>query len=548
MSDRPLFLNNSPCTHAPRYSMTAIQSVCSSLTVVLFFLFAASVPHVAGAELAQAAVESGVRTGAPQGDSSSAFTPEAPQEACRECGGLRFYPPSTSRSEAASGIRQENPPGVGTPSDASSIQAHLSSDPRVKTARALIHRNRFAEALEILLPLRSDHPDQTDVRFLMGLAASRWSQEAGVEEEKRRALLDAAISSFRSILIRRPGLVRVRLELALAFYLKEEDALAQDHFERALVGRPPEALVANINRFLKVMRARRRWNAYFGFSIAPDTNINAASDAEFIYIQGLPFRRGQTGRASSDVGVVGWGGAEYQYPLAERWRLRSGININHREYKGNRWDQTFISGYVGPRWLINQTTEVSLLATASQRWWGGSSLSYDYGARLEAEHRLYAGLRLSGRALWSDRKYQQQKFLEGPLMVFSLGVNYVPLPIMQVSALVGYQQQEAALNRWNSAGYWTRVGTNVALPFGFTVGLSAEFRWTNYESGWAPFVPDNSAREDQTRILQATLLNRALTVYGFSPQVAFSNQVRESNAQLFDFKRNLVEMRFVRQF
>ena len=55
-------------------------------------------------------------------------------------------------------------------------------------------------------------------------------------------------------------------------------------------------------------------------------------------------------------------------------------------------------------------------------------------------------------------------------------------------------------------------------------------------------------REDQTRILQATLLNRAITVYGFSPQVAFANQVRESNAQLFDFRRNLVEMRWMRQF
>ena len=92
------------------------------------------------------------------------------------------------------------------------------------------------------------------------------------------------------------------------------------------------------------------------------------------------------------------------------------------------------------------------------------------------------------------------------------------------------------------------MGTNVALPWGFTVGLSGEFRWTDFEGNWFPFVVDGSAREDQTRILQATLLNRAITVYGFSPQIAFSNQVRESNAQLFDFKRNLVEMRWVRQF
>ena len=412
----------------------------------------------------------------------------------------------------------------------------------------LVQRLRFGEALTVLRRMPPDHPDQTDIRFLLGLAASRGSQEPDIDDEQRLALLDEAIAAFRSILISRPDLVRVRLELALAFYLKEEDALARDHFERTLVGRPPPALVTNISGFLNVMRARRRWRGYFGFSIAPDTNINAASDAEFIYINGLPFRRGQTGRASSDIGIVGWGGGEYQFPLAERWRLRSGIDINHREYKGNRFDQTYLGGYVGPRWLIDRNTEMSLLATTSQRWWGGSSLSYDYGARLEVGHRVFAGLRLNGRALWSDRTYQQQKFLEGPLMVFSLGATYVPLPIMQVNLLVGYQQQEAALHRWSSAGYWTRVGTNVALPWGFTVGLSAEFRWTNYESGWAPFVPDNSAREDQTRILRATLLNRALTVYGFSPQVAFSNQVRESNAQLFDYKRNLVEMRWVRQF
>ena len=435
------------------------------------------------------------------------------------------------------------------PVEAAPGRLHLSSDTRVNTARALVERQRYAEALQILRPLVPDHPDQTDVQFLLGLAAVRGSQERGLEDEQREALLDEAIAAFRSILIRRPALVRVRLELALAFYFKEEDNLAREHFERALVGKPPEALVANVTRLLKVIRARRRWDAWFGFSIAPDTNINAASDAEFIYINNLPFRRGTGGRASTGIGLVGWGGGEYQYPLAERWRLRSGLNVNHREYKGSRWDQTFLSGYVGPRWLITRDTEVSLLATASQRWWGGSSLNYDYGARLEVLHRVFAGFRLNARAQWSDRKFQQQKFLEGPLMVFSLGARYVLFPTVQVNALVGYQQQDTVFHPWSSAGYWTRAGTNVALPWGFTVGLSAEFRWTEFEPGWAPFVRDNSApREDQTRILQATLLNRAITVYGFSPQIAFSNQVRESNAQLYDFKRNLVEMRWVRQF
>ena len=232
--------------------------------------------------------------------------------------------------------------------------------------------------------------------------------------------------------------------------------------------------------------------AYFGFSVAPDTNINAASDAEIIYINGLPFRRSTTAtnRASSDIGVVGWGGGEYQFPLAERWRLRSGININHREYKGSRFDQTFISGYVGPRWLINRNTEISLLASASQRWWGGSSFNYDYGARLEVERRVFAGLRLSGRALWSDRKYQQQtRAWNGPLMVFSLGGNYVPFPIVQVNTACGLFSSRIpkahALGAAPGTGRgWGRTWRcRGALPW----ALSAEFRWTNYQSGnWRP--------------------------------------------------------------
>ena len=428
--------------------------------------------------------------------------------------------------------------------------AHLSSDRRVNTARALIGRQRFAEALEILKPLAlQDRPDLTDVRFLLGLAASRGAQDRGVKDEERIKLLDLAIAAFRTILIKRPDLVRVRLELGLAFFLKEDDSLARRHFEQALVGKPPAALAVNVNQFLRIIRARRRWTGYFGFSLAPDTNINAASNAANVYIRGLPPLRRTSGLVSSGIGVVGWGGAEYQYPLADFWRLRTGFNVNHREYPGNQFDQTFLGSYAGPRWLFSRNTEMSLLATVNQRWWGNSPFNYDFGARLEVEHRVYAGFRLSGRAAWQDRTNQQQKVLEGQLMVFSLSANYVLFPTVQINGLLGFQQQNALAHWWDSQGYWGRVGTDVALPWGFTVGLSAEFRWTEFEAGWPlPFRPDGSARRDRTRVLGATLLNRALTVYGFSPQIAFSNQVRESNAQLLDFKRNLVELRWVRQF
>ena len=92
------------------------------------------------------------------------------------------------------------------------------------------------------------------------------------------------------------------------------------------------------------------------------------------------------------------------------------------------------------------------------------------------------------------------------------------------------------------------LGASVALPLGFTLGGSGELRWTDYEGNWFPFVPDGAPRQDRTRILRATVHNRAFTLYGFSPQLVVTNEARDTNAQLYDYKRTRAELRAVRQF
>ncbi len=100
----------------------------------------------------------------------------------------------------------------------------------------------------------------------------------------------------------------MHLELARAFFLKREDDLSREHFERVLAGGPPPAMVANIRRFLEAMRARRRWSGRFGATLAPDSNVNAASGSDIIYIGGLPFRRDADAGTRSGVGAILWGG------------------------------------------------------------------------------------------------------------------------------------------------------------------------------------------------------------------------------------------------
>ena len=413
-------------------------------------------------------------------------------------------------------------------------------------AQALINAGRFTEALNILVPLVKGDVVEADTLFLYGLAALGASQQEGMAEEARENLLDEAIGAFHAMLVKEPGLVRVRLELARAFFLKGEDALARRHFEHVLAGKPPAGVVLNVNRFLAQMRARKRWSTYVGFALAPDTNIGGGSDERTIYIGGLPFQRDADELTTSGVGISVWGGGEYQYPLGERLRLRAGGDVSRREYKGGEFDQMFAAGHVGPRWLVGRNTEASLLGSVQRRWYGNDRDFDAFGVRAEAGHRFARGITAHARVSWHDRNYRRD-FLDGPVVDASLSGSWVVLPTVRAEGAAGWGRERAEAKRWRHERWWVRAGASVLLPWGFTAGGSGELRWTDYEGNWFPHTA-GEAREDRTRSLRASVHHRAFNLFGFSPQVALVHEVRKTNAQLYDYKRFGGELRFVRQF
>ena len=246
---------------------------------------------------------------------------------------------------------------LGAPAVAQSPSPAAAGEPAaagLAEARALMEQGRFLDALKVLRPLAEAHdPVPPDVLFLIGLAGIEASQRPDLPEKARDALLDASIQALRTMLIRDPALVRARLELARAFFLKHEDSLARRNFEQVLAGDLPPPVVANVQRFLREIRARRRWSMYFGAALTPDSNIGSASDERFIQILGLPFRRDAAELTTSGVGLSVWTGGEYHHPLRDRVRLRAGADVSRREYAGSEFDQTNLSVHAGPNWLTD---------------------------------------------------------------------------------------------------------------------------------------------------------------------------------------------------
>ena len=414
-------------------------------------------------------------------------------------------------------------------------------------AQALVQEGRFVEALDLLRPLAQGPEVDAGVVFLIGLAATELSRHPGMSDTEREALLDEAIAAFRFMLINRPELVRVRLELARAFFLKGEDDLSHEHFEHVLAGNPPAPVVANVQSFLAQIRARRRWTLHGGFALAPDTNIGATSEERIIYIYGLPFERDAEELSTSGVGLSAWLSGEYQYPLGDRRRLRAGADVSRRDYAGSVFDQTFVSVHGGPRWLVGANAEASLLASAQRRWFGGGQLYDAHGARLEAARRVSRQVTTFGQASYHHRSYRTETHLDGPVADVMLGGAWIVRPTVRADGALGWGKERTDQERWRHQRKWLRLGVSVALPLGFTVGGSGEMRWTDYEGNWHPHT-QGEPREDRTRSLRLSVHNRAFAWRGFSPRLSLVHEVRETNAQLYDYRRTGGELSLVRVF
>jgi len=216
------------------------------------------------------------------------------------------------------------------------------SDSGIQQGRTLIDGGNFIEALSVLRPLVPDRLDDTrqiNILFLVGRAALGAAEHPQTPEAERKDYVDEAIGAFHRILVAQPELVRVRLELARAFYVKGHDRLSRREFERVLAEESlPPPVVANVRGFLSAIRQRRRWNGYFGMALAPDTNIGGSSDAEKVDIPDLfGVTPGPTVQAdyhpdiSSGLGFRVWGGGEYEHPLSAKVRLRGGASISRTE-------------------------------------------------------------------------------------------------------------------------------------------------------------------------------------------------------------------------
>jgi hypothetical protein len=401
----------------------------------------------------------------------------------------------------------------------------VAPEATVENAKTLMLSGQTKEARSMLQELSVRAPANNDIAFLLGLLA--------IDAADYRQ----AIGHFRSILVREPAALRVRLELARAFYLSHDYENAFRQFQLARAGKLPPGVGASIDRFVAAIRREKNWSYNFSFAVAPDTNINNGTSSREAVIFGLPFELSDETRKRSGTGLAIAASGEFAPRLSERVRIRMGGALERREYKGKAFDDMTVAGYVGPRILIERW-DLSVLGTGFQRRFGGRRLNEGLGARIEASRagtRTSLSLGLSALAV----RFPDYPLQNGRALSAWGGAVRALTPASALNGRIGMSRRTAKVPELASWSGWAATGYYRDLPGGFSVYVEPSYSYTRYD-GADPFF--GRRRKDGLLELQLAVLNRRIVLSRFTPRIALTLARRRSTIDLYDYSQRRIEV------
>ena len=400
-------------------------------------------------------------------------------------------------------------------------------------ARAAITAGRLDEADRLLSQVDANAVDRNDFDFLRGTVALA----------KRD--FDGAVVAFRAILDRDPSLNRVRLDLARAFFEKGDDEEAEHHFRVAEAAGLPATVQENVDKFLDAIRRRKHWSLDVTVGIAPDTNSNAATSAKSVTIYSLPFDLNSDARQHSGFGVTAELGGSYQYELAPNSRFILGADDKEVDYASHKFDDRTMSGVAGPRFLIDNDTEITILALANRHWFGEYPLNWGAGGRVEGQQSITPHLLMSGAVEGQQITYDQYKVLSGPRISFSTSATYGLDAVSSVKLDVATLREQTTDPAFSDFQYIVGVAYFRDLSFGFNTSVGANLDFARYDTVMAGFGATLHYDKVAWKI---SLSNRHLDVLGFSPVITYIRTNQHSNLPLYSYSRDQGEIGVTKTF
>ena len=391
--------------------------------------------------------------------------------------------------------------------------------------------------------------DLTSARQVVDRLAQ--AREGGTE----RDFLDGMISysgkdyrraeaMFRRILDHDPKLVRVRLELARTLYMENKDEQADYHFRLASAEHPSAPVMRNILRFREAMRARRSWRFSVDFGVAPDSNINSATDKETVDIYGLPFRLDPSARAKSGTGRFAGGDASLRLNRSGKVPIYFGAFGRWTRYRDHRFDDAYAGAEAGPEFNLGEG-RLRTTATALMRWYGGRPLVKSFGAHFDYDRLIGSKWTVGGTLVIRHNDYAGRDDVDGWDVEARALANR---PLGPTTLGFAYAAVERNLAKDPGQAFWKqRIGVGILKEIGW--GLRPQLAIDiGRQVGDGPLAPFDRQRRD--RLLQGSLslYKRDWNVMGLAPSLSLTVTRNNSSLSLYHERRVRGEIRLTKAF
>jgi hypothetical protein len=378
------------------------------------------------------------------------------------------------------------------------------------------------DAADVLLRGLFNDPS-TDIRLE---ARFRYARSLRV----RRRYADA-IAQLDRILLERPSAAPVRVELATALELSGDHARSLREFARVQAGALPPDLAREIDQVVSTLRSSRPFGGSFEIGIAPDSNVNGATDARTIIIGGLPFELDRDARRRSGLGLGSSGQLFWRRPLAGETKLvvdATGRGVFYRDHDLNEGN---LQISVGPEFADRLRPALF----AARRWYLGRGYSSSYGANVQWLKPIARQTALDLSARVERVEVQRSALTDGTSYTASGAVEHAFRPTLFARVSVSANRYQARSPAFTTTSLGT--GALIAKDLG-RVSIYGQLAYSHLRADGL-FLGERR-REDRFDLGGGFSLRR-FRILGASPVVRVTHVRSRSTVSLYDATRTRVE-------